>query len=262
MDETFQTYLNRVARLTLPATYQSQLQHIQESPKFKPLPDGNRQAVPFPGYSVVTPPWEEEPEHSAFYTPLQVLQQKLLQHLDPGLIVLVPPESFHLTLADLIWDSAYRDRELENPHFEAQLHDRIRESFQQYQSSHSNGTPICWQLLGMMVRPRAIAICLAPQDEEAYQRMDQFRRYIYQNSSLIALGVEQQYNFTAHITLGYFGEISPNLDREHLAESLSKLSQEALEEEPVPLCARRVELRKFDDMIRYYRKPDWPVLEF
>ena len=262
MDETFQTYLNRVARLTLPATYQSQLQHIQESPKFKPLPDGTRQAVPFPGYSVVTPPWEEESEDCVFYTPLQMLQQKLMQQLDSGLIVLVPPESFHLTLADLIWDSAYRDIERENPNFEEQLCDRIQDSFQQYQRSLSNGTPICWQLLGIMIRPRAIAVCLAPQDEDAYKRMMEFRRSIYQNSGLIALGIEQQYHFTAHITLGYFGEIPPDLDRDRLAHTLSQLSQETLAEESAPLCARRVELRKFDDMIRYYRKPDWPVLEF
>lgn len=84
LDETYQTYLNRVARLTLSATYQSQLQHIQESPKFKPLPDGSRQAVPFPGYTVSSPPWEEESESSAFYTPLKELQQQLLQQL--GLI--------------------------------------------------------------------------------------------------------------------------------------------------------------------------------
>ena len=261
MDETFQTYLNRVARLTLRATYQSQLQHIQESPKFKLLPDGTRQAVPFPGYSVVTPPWEDEPDHSAFYTSLQVLQQKLVQQLDPGLIVPVPPESFHLTLADLIWESAYRDRELENPNFEEQLHNRTRESFQQYQQTLSKGTPICWQLLGIMIRPRAIGICLAPQDEDAYKRMIEFRRSIYQNAGFIALGVEQQYNFTAHITLGYFGKISPDLDRELLCEALAKFSQEALEEESAPFCVRRLELRKFDDMIRYYRQPDWPTLE-
>ena len=262
MDETFQTYLNRVARLTLPATYQSQLQHIQESPKFKLLPDGTRQAVSFPGYSVITPPWEEESEHSAFYAPLQVLQQKLLQKLEPDLLVLVPPESFHLTLADLIWDSAFRDREHENPSFEQQLHARIQESFQQYQKSFADGNPICWQILGIMIRPRALAVALAPQDEDSYQRMLLFRRSIYQNSGLIALGVEQQYNFTAHITLGYFGKVSPDLDRDRLANTLSELSQQTLEGEVKPLCARRVELRKFDDMVRYYRQPDWPILDF
>jgi hypothetical protein len=264
LDETYQTYLNRVARLTLPATHKSQLQHIQESPKFKLLPDGSRQAVPFPGYSLVTPPWEEEPENSAFYTPLHELQQQLLQQVDSGLIVMVPPKSFHLTLADLIWDSAYRHIESENPEFDQQLQVCIRESFQQYQQTLSNEKPIGWQPVGLMIRPRAIAMCLAPEDENSYKRMLQFRRSIYQNSRLIALGIEQQYHFTAHITLGYFGNISPQLEREHFAETLSNLSLQALgeNEKSVPLYIRRAELRKFDDMIRYYREPNWPVLEF
>jgi hypothetical protein len=262
LDETYQTYLNRVARLVLPATYKSQLQHIQESPKFKINPDGTREAVSFPGYTVITPPWGEEPENSAFYNSLQALQKQLLQQLDAGLMVAVPPDSFHLTLTDLIWDSAYRDAKRENPEFERQLQERIRESFQKYQQSFSGGYPIYWQLLGIMIRPRAIAVCLAPQDENSYKRLLEFRRSVYQNSGLIGLGIEQQYHFTAHITLGYFGEISPDLERDRLSNTLSDLNQQALPEELTPLGIRRAELRKFDDMMRYYREPDWPTLDF
>jgi hypothetical protein len=216
LDETYQTYLNRVARLTLPATYKSQLQHIQESPKFKLLPDGSRQAVSFPGYTVCTPPWGEVSENSEFYNSLQEIQEQLLQQLAPGLMVAVPPDSFHLTLADLIWDSAYRHAQRENPNFEKQLQERIQESFQKYQQTMARGNPIGWQLLGLMIRPRAIAVCLAPKDEDSYKRMLEFRRLIYQNSGLIGLGIEQQYHFTSHITLGYFGSIAPNLDRDRL----------------------------------------------
>lgn len=261
MDENYQAYLNRVARLTLPATYKSQLQHIQESPKFKLLPDGSRQAVFFPGYTLSTPPWGEDSDNEAFYAPLQELQQQLVQQLGSDLIVQVPPDSFHLTLADLIWENAYLDRERENPEFDRQLQERIGESLQQYQQAFSNGKPIGWQLLGIMLRPRAIAVCLAPQDEDAYKRVMEIRRAVYQNSGLIALGVEQQYIFTAHITLGYFGAISPELNREQLADTLSKFNQQVLEQQGVPLYARRVELRKFDDMMRYYRQSDWPVLD-
>jgi hypothetical protein len=262
LDETYQIYLNRVARLTLPATYQSQLQHIQESPKFQLLPDGSRKAVPFPGYTVSTPTWEDDSENSVFYESLTQIQQQLLQQLDPGLMVPVPPDSFHLTLTDLIWDSAYRDAERENPDFEGQLKERIKESFQKYQQSLSRGNPIYWQLLGLMIRPRAIAVCLVPTDENSYNRLAQFRRSIYQNPGLIGLGIEQQYHFTAHITLGYFGEISPELDRASLSNTLSEFNRQALPEEAMPLCIRWAQLRKFDDMMRYYREPDWPILEF
>jgi hypothetical protein len=124
------------------------------------------------------------------------------------------------------------------------------------------GNPIGWQLLGLMVRPRAIAVSLVAQDEDSYKRVLELRRCIYQNSGLIGLGIEQQYHFTAHITLGYFGEISPALDRDRLSNTLLEFNRQELPEEVIPLSINRAELRKFDNMLRYYREPDWPVLEF
>ncbi|NWF61519.1 MAG: DUF1868 domain-containing protein [Fischerella sp.] len=263
MDDNYQTYLNRVARMTLPEAYGIQVQHIQESSKFQPTPDRERQAVPFPGYTVITPPWEDETENSAFYTQLQGYQQELLQ-LPVGcdLIVPVPAASFHLTLADLIWDSAFYDACEKKPEFEQQLRSCFAEIVQQYQQSMTRAVhPVRWQTLGLMVMPRAVGICLVPQDESCYEEIVNFRRAIYQNSNLIALGIEQQYHFTAHITLGYFGEVPPQLDRDRLATMFSQLNQQWLLNSPEFLI-HRAELRKFDDMTRYYRGVDWPVLEW
>ncbi|NET61515.1 MAG: DUF1868 domain-containing protein [Symploca sp. SIO2E6] len=245
-----------------PTAYQSQLQHIRESPKFVPLPDGTREAAPFPGYTVITPPWEEDLENSEFYGCLKELQEKLLQQLDQGLIVTIPPDSFHLTLADLIWENAYRERQAENPEYEEQLRQQIAASFDKYQLSKPKNNPISWQLLGLMVMPRAIAVCLAPNNEDSYEQIKQFRRSIYQNRGLIGLGVQQQYHLTAHVTLGYFGEIPPNLERDRLSNILSELNIQALPQEAIAFSIQRAELRKFDDMTRYYREPEWPVLEF
>jgi len=62
-----------------------------------------------------------------------------------------------------------------------------------------------------MVMTRSVGVCLAPTDENSYKQILEFRRSIYQNPDLIALGIEQQYHFTAHITLAYFGDTGPNL---------------------------------------------------
>lgn len=261
MDETYQIYLNRVARLTLPATYQSQVQHIQESPKFQLQPDGSRQPVPFPGYTVISPPWVEESENASFYSNLKVCQEQLLHRLDPGLVVPVPPDSFHLTLADLIWDDAYKHA-VGQDDFEVQLRSRIAEIFTSCQHSITDGNPIRWQTLGLLVMPRAIGVCLVPHGEKSYEKILQFRRSIYQNPGLIALGIEQRYGFTAHVTLGYFGDISPNLDRDRFSKTLCELNEQWHGGEPQELLNHRAELRKFDDMTRYYREPDWPVLQF
>lgn len=261
MDENYQTYLNRVARMMLPETYRSQVQHIQESPKFQIRPEGGFQAVPFPGYTVISPPAEEDGENLPFYTHLKDCQEQLLQVLGPDLLVPIPPSSFHLTLADLIWDSAYRDVTRDNHQFDEQLRDRMGQIFQQSQTLLSGGIPIRWQILGLMVMPRALAVYVLPTEESSYDRILKFRQMIYQNGNLIGLGIEQQYNFTGHITLGYFGHISPDLDRDRLSTSLSEYNQRWLDNTP-ELFVKRAELRKFDDMTRYYRQPDWPILEF
>lgn len=247
--------------MTLPETYSSQVQHIQPSPKFQPSPEGGRQAVPFPGYTVITPPSAEDSQNFAFYKNLNTCQQQLLQlPFDSGLIVPVPAASFHLTLADLIWDSAFHYAN-ENSEFEVQLRDRVAQIFQQYRQSMTQTNQVRWQMLGLIVMPRAVGVCLVPKDEGSYERILKFRRTIYQNSSLTALGIEQHYHFTAHITLGYFGDLSPNLDRDRLSYTLSDLNQQWLENSQ-EFSVYRAELRKFDDMTRYYREPDWPILDF
>lgn len=246
--------------MTLPEAYRSQIQHIQESSKFQPQPEGTRQAVAFPGYTIITPPYQDDSEN-AFYAKLQAYQQQLLQlPLEANLIVPVPSESFHLTLADLIWDSAYRDACLQNPQFEEDLRLCIAEIFQQYQkTTKKSANPILWQMLGLVIMPRAIGVCLVPQDESCYEQIINFRRTIYQNPQLVALGIEQHYHFTAHITLGYFGEISSDLDRTNLSTMLSELNQQWLGNSP-EFLVNSAELRKFDDMTRYYRQPNFPVL--
>ncbi|HEY9299364.1 MAG TPA: DUF1868 domain-containing protein, partial [Phormidium sp.] len=149
----------------------------------------------------------------------------------------------------------------ENPQFEEQLRSRINQIFEQTQPLMRGGNPIKFQLFGLMLMPRAIAASLVPKDESTYDRIVKFRRAIYQNGDLIALGIEQQYGFTPHITLGYFGDIPANLDRDRLSNTISDMNLQWLDN-PQEIVVNKAELRKFDDMTRYYREPDWPVLEF
>lgn len=262
MDETYQIYLNRVMRMTLPETYRSQAQHIQESPKFSPRPDQpGRQAAPFPGYTVITPPGPEDTHNAALYLRLKTYQQEILEKLGEGRFVPIPPESFHLTLADLIWDASYRHA-AEKLDFEQRLQHQIGQSFQHSRAVASEGKPIRCQVVGLMVMTRAIAISLVPPAEVDYDRLVKFRRSVYQNHELIGLGIEQQYYFTPHITLGYFGEIGPEQEREALGSAFDELNQHWLEGDAQEFWVHRAELRKFDDMTRYYRQPDWPTLSF
>jgi hypothetical protein len=260
VDESYHTYLNRVAKMTLPATYESQVKNLQESPKFERKADGTRQPVAFPGYSAITPPGAEDPGNSAVFQALVACQQKLVEKLEPDLLVLVDPASFHFTLADLIWDSAYRTAIAANPDFESKLVERIADSFEIYQKSVVDTAPIRWQIMGLTVRPRAIEVSLVPKDEYSYDRIIAFRRAIYQNANLISLGIEQQYYFTAHTTLAYFANVHQEIDRARLSDTLQEYNMHWLDN-PQEILLAHGQLRKFTDMDTYAREPHFPIVK-
>ncbi len=256
MDETYQTYINRVARLTIPDTYQTQLQNIQKSPKFQ-----GGKFVAFPGYSVLTPPYTEDSLNGEFYHDLETIQQQLSQQIESDMVAWVPPDSFHLTLADLIWDKSYKEAVQDNPNFDNQIKVCMKESFKNYQKADLEKKEAKWQLLGLLVFPRALVVGLVPCDELSYEKIVELRRSIYQNVDLMALGIEQQYYFTAHITLGYFKENISNLNQDHCASILTSFNDKWLEADPQVLTIRQVELRKFEDMTNFLPGNDNPRLE-
>ncbi|MEC4805517.1 MAG: DUF1868 domain-containing protein [Jaaginema sp. PMC 1079.18] len=257
MDDTYQSYLNRVARLTRAATQHTQIQTLQESPKFK-----GSEAVAFPGYSVMTAIASVDTQNTALYEKLATLQQELVSQTAPGLLVPVKPETFHLTLADLIWEDAYRQAVQEKPDYETLLRDRIAQSFQKCHNTVSQGTPLKFELLGIILRPRAISVGLVPQSEADFQRLQFLRRTLYQDPNIIALGIEQQYNFTAHLTLGYFGTIAPDLDRDALCNTLANINDNWLDREFPVFTAASAQLWKFEDMSTFQRDAASPELNF
>jgi hypothetical protein len=255
LDDTYQDYVNRVAPMTLPVTHRQQVQHIQKSPKFA---DGK--ALSFPGYTLTNPPWEDDSPNETVYQHLKTTQDYLKEKLGDNLFIPIPPSSFHLTFADLIWENNFRNTQAKNPQFEEQICDRIQHSFKLYQQEYPIAQPIHFQLLGLTVFTRGIVICLAPAKEKSYEQIRHLRRAIYQNQKLIELGIEQQYDYTAHITLGYFDEIPQDSDREKIVEVLASLNDQ-LVENPLPeLIVKEAQLRQFDDMLRYYRHDHFPVL--
>ncbi|MGB3494614.1 MAG: hypothetical protein WBA57_17940 [Elainellaceae cyanobacterium] len=261
MDDLYRDYVNRVVRMTMPEQHQAQAKNIQPSAKFRLDESGKIEALPFPGYTIITPPWQDESENAEAYAGVQHFADMMSDRLPEGLVGTVPPSSYHVTLADLIWKDNYLAVS-KSSDYDSKLCDRIAESFNMYEACR--GTPaMCeWQILGLMIRPRAIALCLAPTSEDSYNPIIRFRRAIYQNSSLMPLGIEQQYHYTAHITLGYFTHQANTVDKAELAQTLADLHQLWLESAaPKNLRIGRAELRQFETMRNYSRQPDWPVVE-
>ncbi|MEL6495017.1 MAG: DUF1868 domain-containing protein [Cyanobacteria bacterium J06623_7] len=256
MDESYQEYINRVARLTLPSACALQLQGIQQSPKFVA-----GRPVPFPGYSIITPPAAEDEINDKFYQQVETLQRQLADSLGENFFIPLPKSSFHFTLADLIWDESYRQAVRDNPDFERQLQQQVAVSISEYEADSEN-SPIAWQLWGVITRPRAIMACLVPQDQRSYESVIKLRRALYQNSGIVGLGIEQQYDLTAHITLGYFDHIPDSINLDRVCIVLSQINDRLVESQLAKFTIRQAQLRKFEDMIQYNRESDWAVVNF
>lgn len=263
MNETYQDYINRVVPMTLQANYQTQLNHIQKSAKFE-----QGKAVNFPGYTIMTPTCEVDNLNQEFYSQIESLKQQINQNIPTELLVMLPLESFHLTIADLIWENNYLAGIKDNPEFENNLRQEVDKSFTEYKKTQTATNPLEFQILGVTIFPRAMAISLVAKTEADYQQINQLRQSIYQNRNLIALGVQQQYPFTAHITIGYFGEISPEVKSpsgsisEKLIQSVDAINQQLIDVDTFTLKIERVQLHKFDNMINYYREADWPEVVY
>lgn len=255
MDDNYQNYINRVVPTILPQALLHQLKNICKSAKFE-----GKIPVSFPGYTIMTPPWKDDQKNNEFYEQLKLLQEQLLEKLPTDFLIPVPPESFHLTIADLIWDNDYRAALNKNPNFSTELVDSINESFQEFKLEYSTVHPLKCKLLGLTIFPRALVVSLVPEKEFTYNQVISLRRCLYQNSHLIGLGIEQQYNFSAHITLGYFSDIPNNLEPDYLVSIFDDFNQQWVDQESPTLTINRVELRHFKDMISYNLADNYPVI--
>lgn len=255
MDGNYQSYVNRVVQMTLPANYKQQLKNIQSSPKFI---DGK--PVEFPGYSVITPPYAEENYNREFYQNLQLIASRLMEELGDDFFLGLPPESFHLTLADLIWEKIYLNTVKENPDFDNILISEMAKIFQEYESSLVNNQSLELEVIGLSIFPRAVAVCLAPT-ESSYEPIIKLRQLIYQNEQIINLGIEQQYDFSAHVTLGYFDKIDDNLDLDKIESIVKEINDLCLENTAPIFKLKEFELRKFTNMVNYIREPEWATIK-
>jgi hypothetical protein len=260
MDDFYQAYFERLGAMVQPRNYAFTLQYLQKSPKFSQTPDGKTIAAPFPGYTFMSRPQAEDPANGAAYTQLQSLYQQMAAAFPSDMLVALPLASYHMTIADLIWDSAYRDR-CRHASYDDQLRHRLADVFAQVESQVMGPAPVTWQVLGCMIMPRAIGVCLVPRCEASYSRTLEVRRAVYQDAGLMGLGIDQQYHFTAHVTLAYVADVPSSLDREAIAHHLQTLNT-TLAQTPIALDLDRAELRHFTDMTTYTRTADWPVLHW
>lgn len=255
MNTSYQSYVNKVIQMALAANYKQQLKFIQSSPKF------NRgKAEEFPGYTIMTPLAKEDKFNQQINKSLEELQKQIKEQLNSNFLVAVPPETFHITVADLIWDKTYINAVKENHNFDKLLVEEISNIFAKSEVIVANVDSLDLEVLGISIFPRAIAVCFIPT-EESYEILIKLRQLIYQNEQIINLGIEQQYDFVGHLTLGYFDDIPEDLDYEKVESIIKNANNQWIANDLPMFNIKQWELRKFSDMVTYIYKPELPQIK-
>lgn len=253
-DDSFPEYQTKAKRLVTDEVILNNVSRLKPAERF----NGTEPRI-YPGYTIITPPFEDElnAENNSAYEKLARVQKELLKQSGNSIFTPVPSSSFHLTIADLISGSRFVEQQRVNG-WEDRLRDRIGEIF------HRAESPTGASLLvsGLSLFTSVIVAIISSEDRSGYEQLINVRNMIYQDGELKALGVRKApFSFIGHITLAYV-EAKPDIQS---ATSLSRLlSQFNLHafSNPLPLKVIQAELRKFNDMSRYYRQETWPVLHF
>ena len=226
-------YHARVAQAVSEGGLRAALAGLKRSEKY--LPSGA--PAPFPGFTLMTPPGAQDPLQSELYQRLTGLQRALARSLGEGRLSLLPPESFHLTVADLFAAEAAQaaGRQLSAPGApeeprspgelfpgEMLLGRRLLSWFQREIPALSSPLPWRWEVAGLALFEHALVLLFRPSRERDYQQLTELRETIYGSPELAALGLRAPRPLMAHITLAYYQSLPPLEER--LSSWVGKIS--------------------------------------
>ena len=136
---------------------------------------------------------------------LKTLQEKI-QQLTPDFAP-VPPETFHLTVADLIWGDKYtaliqsQGGEIQNTQMFQRVDDILKGVDGRLLTQNAT-------IVGVGGFPGAV-VAFVNVDDAAYRSIITFRDKIYSDLILAQYGVFRERPFLGHITLGYIEGVPP-----------------------------------------------------
>jgi len=224
--------------------------------RFKMDDAENWEPMEHPGYTVITPSFEDESHNVKTYARLGDIQHVLLKQLTLSKLAPAPVTAFHITVADLVAGEVYKNR------VKGASEQELLQALSSIFSQLILAGPMCMKVLGVSLFTSGFIIAVVGAvTEEGYERLVLLRNAIYRDERLRALGVERKFKFTGHITLAYVEEALSRQDQGRLAGALMAINQRFFDN-PLPLYLARAEVRKFDNMLGFYRQGGWPVLEF
>lgn len=256
MDLAFQEYQQYIDANLTPDVLRSTLEQLRPKRLFVKDGPGEWQPLRHAGYTLITPTFADDPENFNAYAKLDDIRQLLARTLNPDHYVPAPLAALHQTVARLVSGSEAenQNQEMFQEHFLTQMRETL--------ARLSQFEPVPMAIKGISVLPGGfIAALLTTVAEGEYQRLMSFRKQIYHNQELSKFGVEPQRPFVGHVTLGYLQVPLASTDQKSLYETILAINRLTLMT-PVSFRITRVDLRKFNNYLRFFRKNDWPVYRF
>lgn len=190
------------------------------------------------------------------YREIRCLQNVAQCLLKSPKIVPAPARAFHMTVARLISGEAFARNIM------GLREDDFLENLRKSLAKAPNLERLNFEIKGISILPQGvIAGLVSPMSEKDYQVLQNFRDLLYSDQALKTWGVERRRGFQGHITLFYIEDELSSQERMALADCLVEFNQRYFSH-AVPFPISRIEIRKFDNFMKFYRLEDWPSYDF
>jgi hypothetical protein len=229
---------------------------------------GRWRPQPYPGFAVLSMV-DENPGNEALPGILAAVQNGLVERCPwEGAIYLLPPDSFHQTVANMLSEERFQQRIVE-PGLEAEYPAMVARAMEgvgvERDAIERDGMerqgPVEMQLIGLSIFGTALGVLGVFAEEDHYRRILRYRAGLYADPGLAALDVRMTRPFIGHITLAYIEKELSAEQRKQLAETAGVLNQQISEVRPT-FRFEGTGLRRYEHLSAFLRADEYPRYEF
>jgi hypothetical protein len=171
----------------------------------------------------------------------------------------LPSKSFHQTIANTLSAERYVEH-IVDAGLRSAYPQLIAEAMAQIDPA-SVAEPIAMRLIGLSLFGSAIGMLGVFEKEQDYQRILAFRRQLYHNPALQAIGIQRTRPFIGHITLLYFGADILTSDGEKIAKACSTINDQ-IKGEAWYFYVNQTQLMQYPHLAQFDRELDYPTYSF
>jgi 2'-5' RNA ligase len=213
---------------------------------------------PYPGFAVLSMV-DEHPGNETLPGILAALQKGLVERCPwEGALYLLPPDSFHQTVANMLSEQRFLQRIVEAG-LKEKYPGMVEQAFEGIEMERRGAVEL--QLIGISIFGTALGLLGVFGEEEHYRRILRFRAGLYADPGLAALDVRMTRPFIGHITLAYIEKELSDEQRRQLAEAVGLLNGQVKQVRPV-FTFSGTGLRRYEHLSAFLRSGGYPRYEF